>query len=304
MGQLPTTAGEAAKVWTIAALLQWTQEFFAKKNIDEARLSAELLLSHALNCSRMSLYTQYERVPAEGQLVAYREMVKQRAEHVPVAYLVGKQWFYSLEFHVTRDVLIPRPDTETLVEQVISAVRAKPGWEVPTILDLCTGSGCIAVTLAKNLPTASVTATDISVKALAVARKNAEEHKVGDRVSFLAGDLWKAVDAMNPPAMFHVVAANPPYVPTDGVARLDATVREFEPMIALDGGLDGHVFHQRIVDGAAGHLHTGGMLIMEMQFDQQESLTGIFKEAGWLEGIRVLRDAGGNARCVVGTKGT
>ena len=290
------------KVWTIAELLQATTDFFFKKSVDEARLSAELLLAHALGCSRMSLYTQYDRVPGESQRAAFREMVRQRGEHVPVAYLVGKAWFYALEFTVNRDVLIPRPDTETLVEQVISSVRGKPGWETPGILDLCTGSGCIAVTLAKNLPTATVTATDLSEKALVVARGNAAEHKVGERIAFLQGDLWEAVDKMSPPAMFHVIASNPPYVPTSGIAGLMPSVRDHEPRIALEAGKDGHAFHRRIIAEAKGHLHDEGLLIQEMQFDQREGLVKIYEEAGWLESVRVLRDAAGHPRCVVGVK--
>jgi release factor glutamine methyltransferase len=297
-----TAMTQPPKVWTIAELLQATTDFFFKKSVDEVRLSAELLLAHALGCSRMSLYTQYDRVPSDSQRAAFREMVRERAEHVPVAYLIGKAWFYSLEFHVTRDVLIPRPDTETLVEQVISGVRGKPGWETPGILDLCTGSGCIAVTLAKNLPTATVTATDISAKALEVARKNAAEHKVEERVALLLGDLWEAVDKMSPPAMFHVIASNPPYVPASGIAGLMPSVRDHEPRIALVAGEDGHAFHRKIVAGAKGHLHEEGLLIQEMQFDQQEGLVKIYEEAGWLEGIRVLRDAAGHPRCVVGAR--
>src|SRR5215472_16058164 len=137
-------------VWTVGSLLTWTTDFFAKKGIDEPRLSAELLLAHALKCTRMALYTQYEKVPAEGETAAFRELVKQRANHVPVAYLIGKAWFFSLEFTVNRDVLIPRADTETLVEFVIQHARQRTDWSAPAtpaILDLCTGSGAIPVTL-------------------------------------------------------------------------------------------------------------------------------------------------------------
>src|SRR5678815_540951 len=129
----------ATEVWTIGSLLSWTTDFFTRKQIDEPRLSAELLLAHALNCSRMSLYTQYERVPPEDQLATFRDLVKQRANHVPVAYLIGKGWFFSLEFKVTRDVLIPRPDTETLVEFVLQHARQRTDWAAavggPTLLD-------------------------------------------------------------------------------------------------------------------------------------------------------------------------
>jgi len=202
-------------VWTIGSLLTWTQDFFAKKNIDEPRLSAELLLAHALGCSRMSLYTQYERIPAADQTAAFRELVKQRANHVPVAYLIGKAWFFSLEFSVTRDVLIPRPDTETLVEFILQAARGRAEWSgpaMPAILDLCTGSGAIAIALAKRLPTASLVATDISAAALTIAKSNAELHKVSERITFLEGDLYDPLARIAAPTLFHVIASNPPFV--------------------------------------------------------------------------------------------
>jgi len=297
-------ASSSTPVWTIGSLLTWTADFFTKKGVDEPRLSAELLLAHTLDCSRMSLYTQYEKVPSEEQLTKFRELVKQRANQVPVAYLIGKAWFFSLEFAVTRDVLIPRPDTETLVEFVIQHARQRPEWSQPgeagpAILDLCTGSGAIAISLAKRLPTAMVTATDISAKALAVARGNAEMHKGVDRVTLLEGDLFEPLDSMPAPTLFHVIAANPPYIPTAEIAGLPATVRDHEPRLALDGGTDGMAFHRRILDGAKGHLHPGGLLIMEMQFDQGPGLQAAYVAAG-MSNVRVVRDATGHTRCVVG----
>ncbi len=262
-------------VWTVGSLLTWTTDFFTRKGIDEPRLSAELLLAHTLKCSRMALYTQYERIPPEGEVAPFREMVKQRANHVPVAYLIGKAWFFSLEFSVTRDVLIPRPDTETLVEFILQQARQRADWSgpsAPAILDLCTGSGAIAVTLAKRLPTASLTATDISPKALTVAKENAALHQVSDRVSFLEGDLFAPLEHVPAPVLYHVVAANPPYIPTADVAALPPNVRDYEPRLALDGGLDGLDFHRRIVAEAKRFLKPAGLLILEMQFDQGAAL--------------------------------
>jgi release factor glutamine methyltransferase len=298
-------APSSTPVWTIGSLLTWTAEFFTKKSVDEPRLSAELLLAHTLNCSRMSLYTQYEKVPTEEQLAPFRDLVKQRAQHVPVAYLIGKAWFFSLEFTVTRDVLIPRPDTETLVEFVIQHARQRPEWTEPggsgaAILDLCTGSGAVAVALAKRLPTATITATDVSAKALAVAKMNAQTHKVAERMTLLEGDLFEPLDTMPAPTLFHVITANPPYIPTAEIANLPPTVRDHEPRLALDGGPDGLAFHRRILEGAKRHLHPGGLLIMEMQFDQGPALQAAYVAAG-LTNVRVIRDATGHPRCVVGT---
>jgi release factor glutamine methyltransferase len=289
-------------VWTIGSLLTWTTDFFTKKSIDEPRLSAELLLAHALGCSRMALYTQYERVPAESQIAAFRGLVKERANHVPVAYLIGKAWFFSLEFAVTRDVLIPRPDTETLVEFVIQHARQRPEWSAPgggpAILDLCTGSGIIPIALAKSLPAAVFTAADISGKALAVARANAEAHKVLERITFLEGDLFKPLESMPAPTMYHVITANPPYIPTAGIANLPPTVRDHEPRLALDGGGDGLAFHRRIIAGAKPFLHAGGLLVMEMQFDQGPALLGLLAAYSHYENVRIIRDATGHPRCV------
>ena len=299
-------ASNTTQVWTIGSLLTWTADFFVRKGIEEPRLSSELLLAHCLKCSRMALYTQYEKIPPEDQLTAFRELVKQRAAHVPVAYLIGKAWFFSLEFMVTRDVLIPRPDTETLVEKVISHVRQKPSWTnnagTPAILDLCTGSGCIAIVLAKHLPTATIVATDLSEKALEVARKNAAEHQVADRITFLQGDLYAALARETVPALFHVIASNPPYIPTADIANIAAQVRDHEPRGALDGGLDGLDFHRRIVEGAPGLLQAEGILIQEMQFDQGPGLSAAFSVSGRLTGVRTIRDAAGHPRCVVASR--
>ncbi|HVS70022.1 MAG TPA: peptide chain release factor N(5)-glutamine methyltransferase [Phycisphaerae bacterium] len=300
-------ATPAAQVWTVGSLLTWTTDFFARKNIDEPRLSAELLLAHVLKCSRMALYTQYERVPPEPEIAAFRDLVKQRANHVPVAYLIGKAWFFSLELAVTRDVLIPRPDTETLVEFVIQHARQRADWageNAPRILDLCTGSGAIAIALAKHLPSAAVVATDLSAKALEVAQQNAQAHGVGGpapaRVTFFQGDLYGAIEHMPAPALFHVIASNPPYIPSADVDRLPPGIREHEPRLALDGGSDGLEFHRRIVAGARNHLHPGGLLIMEMQVNQGPALIELLEGTRWLEKVRVIKDAAKLPRCVVG----
>jgi release factor glutamine methyltransferase len=300
------------QVWTVGSLLTWTTDFFTRKQIDEPRLSAELLLAHVLDCSRMALYTQYEKIPSDPQRAAFRALVNERANHVPVAYLVGKAWFFSLEFTVTRDVLIPRPDTETLVEFVIQHARQRPDWSAtgeggtggggPNILDLCTGSGIIPIALAKRLPTATFTATDISQKALEVAKKNAETHNVADRITFLQGDLFQPLAAETAPALFHIITANPPYIPTPQIQNLAPTVRDHEPRLALDGGPDGLDFHRRILQAAKQFLHPSGLLIMEMQFDQAPALQAAYAATTYLQNSKIIRDAATHPRCIVATK--
>ncbi len=286
-------------VWNIGALLQWTTDFFNRRQVDEPRLSAELLLAHALHCTRMQLYTQFDVEPPEQQLQGFRELVKKRGENVPVAYLIGKAWFYSLEFAVTPDVLIPRPDTETLVEHIIMRVRQAPGWETPNILDLCTGSGCIAITLAKHLPNAKLVATDVSEKALAVAAENAKTLGVADRVQFLQGDLLTPVLALAPPAQFHVIASNPPYIASGDIAGLPPQVRDHEPHLALDGGPDGLNALRKIVQEAQPCLLPGGMLAVEIAYNQAAVAQGVAEGAPWLASHKLLRDAAGRDRCIV-----
>src|SRR5689334_7946261 len=162
------------ETWTVRRILEWTSGFFTRKNLDAPRLSAELLLAHVLSVPRIKLYTEYERPLTEAELSRMRTLVQRASEDEPIAYLTGRAHFFNLEFEVTRDVLIPRPDSETVVENVLQLARHQAGFEAPRVLDLCTGSGCIAAAIAHHLKTATVVATDLSEKAIAVARKNVE----------------------------------------------------------------------------------------------------------------------------------
>ena len=285
--------------WTIGELLQWTTAFFTRSGIDEARLSAELLLAHALGCTRMALYTRFEQTPPPEQVASFRDMVKKRKDHTPVAYLIGKAWFYSLEFAVTPDVLIPRPDTETIVEQVIRLARMTPAWEAPEILDLCTGSGCIAIALAKNLPTARLTASDISTAALQMAEKNAATHELAARIRLISGDLFEPVAVMSPAVKFHAIVSNPPYIVADKIAELMPEVARHEPRLALDGGTDGLAFYRRIAEQAGEYLVPDGALIVETAFDQTLDVQAILQTQGGFQDSRIIRDAAGHPRCVL-----
>src|SRR5256714_2298095 len=181
----------AGETWTVRRLLEWTTPFFTRKEVDSPRLSAELLLAHVLKIPRIKLYTDYERVMGEGELANFRELVKRAGEQEPIAYLTGKAHFFNLEFEVNRDVLIPRPDTETIVENVLQTARHETGLASPRVLDLCTGSGCIAAAIAKHLKTATVVATDASAAAVVVAKRNIERLGLSDRVTVEMGDLFE-----------------------------------------------------------------------------------------------------------------
>ncbi len=282
--------------WTVRRLLEWTPGFFTKKAVDQPRLSAELLLSHVLSVPRIRLYTDYEKVVGERPLAAFRDLVRRAGEQEPIAYLTGTAHFYTLEFAVTRDVLIPRPDTETLVENVMQTVRHQPGLEAPRVLDLCTGSGCIAVAVAKHLKSATVLATDVSERAAAVARGNAERLAVADRVAVAVGDLFDPLKHTVDARPFDLIVSNPPYIPTDQIAALDRGVRDYEPRLALDGGPDGLAVHRRILARAPDHLTPGGRVFLEIAFDQGPAAREAAAAHPGFDDVRLLKDYAGHDR--------
>ncbi len=260
----------AAEIWTPLKLVAWTQEFFARKGVDAPRLTAEVLLAHALSCDRVRLYLDFDKPIGDAELARYRELVRHRAEGEPTAYLVGHREFYGRSFAVDARVLVPRPETELVVEAALAALP-----EGGRALDLCTGSGIIAVSLALARPGATVVATDVSEDALAVARENAA--RLGARVEFATGDLWAAVHG---DARFDVIASNPPYVPAGELPGLSREVRR-EPCIALDGGGDGLAVLRRVIAGAPSRLVPGGTLVVEMHESHREVVPRLCLEAGF-----------------------
>lgn len=290
--------------WTIERILAWTRGFFERKKIDAPRLCAELLVAHVLGVPRIKLYTDYQRVLDDAQLTRLRELVKRAGEEEPIAYLTGTTHFFNCELHVSRDVLIPRPDTETLVEQVLQLFRNVIGFENPRVLDLCTGSGAVAVAIAKHAKRAQLVATDISEAALTVARQNTETNGVADRVTILQGDLFDALKGIIDPSPFDLIVANPPYIASDQMAGLPRNVREYEPLLALDGGPDGLMPHRKIMEAASGHwLRDGGRLMLEIAFDQHETALAMAANYPAFTDEKIIRDYGGNPRVLVATKG-
>ncbi|MFT3912913.1 MAG: peptide chain release factor N(5)-glutamine methyltransferase [Anaeromyxobacteraceae bacterium] len=278
-----------AEIWTPLKLLAWTQDYFAKKSVDSPRLTAELLLAHALGCDRVRLYLDFEKPIQEPELATFRALVKRRADGEPTAYLLGKREFFGHGFAVSPAVLVPRPETEALVEAALAALpREGPG----SVLDLCTGSGAIAVSVALGRPGTRVVATDLSEEALAVARANAE--KLGAVVEFAHGDLWAAVHAGD---RFDVILSNPPYIPSAELAGLSREVRR-EPCIALDGGPDGLDVLRRVVAGAPSRLAPGGVLAVELHEGHAERVVALCREAGF-EQAEGRKDLAGLPRYVV-----
>jgi release factor glutamine methyltransferase len=281
------------KVWTTAALLDWTTQFFAGKGVESPRLDAQVLLAHALGVPRVQLYVRFEEVPPEELRTRFRELVRRRVDGCPVAYLVGSKEFYQLPFTVTPAVLIPRPATESLVMTCLEKAKATTA---PRVLDLGTGSGCIAVTVAARQKDAGVVAVDVSDEALAVARENAAKNGVADRVEFRRGDLYDAIDGGE---TFDFILSNPPYIPSADVDTLAPEVRDHEPRLALDGGPDGFAVFDRILAGAAERLTDGGWLMVEIGADQESAARAKAEATAGLSLLPTVRDGDGHPRVLV-----
>ena len=262
---------------------------FKAKGIDSPRVIAEMLLSHVIGCERMRLYMEVDRPADPAELASLRELAARAARHEPAQYLVGHAWFFSLEYAVSRGVLIPRPCTETLVEYVIRWCRAAPGHAEPLIADIGTGSGCIAIALATQLPGARVVATDVSEEALAVARRNAATHGVADRIEFRRGPGFEPL-AGGPGADYDVICSNPPYIDDDQWQSVGANVKDYEPETALRGGADGLAVIRPIIAGAAALLRTGGRLVVEIADSHHDVVKELVEQTAGLTEPVVLKD--------------
>jgi release factor glutamine methyltransferase len=282
------------ETWTVRRVVAWIQADLERRGVTSARLEADLLVGHALGQKRIALYMDLDRPLIERELAHIRALVERRRQHEPMAYILGEREFYSRTFEVTRDVLIPRPDTETLVDAALTTLRAANAPD-GVICELCVGSGAVAVTLAAELPGRTVVATDVSTPALAVAMRNAERNGVSERIEFRAGDLFGALRAEE---RYAAIFANPPYVRTAVMATLDHDVQSHEPHLALDGGEDGLVFYRRIASQGLAHLVPNGVLGVEVGFDQAASVRALFDAAGFQQ-IATVRDLSGIERVVI-----
>ncbi len=256
------------ELWTIKRILDWTTEFFSRKSIPDARLSAELLLARVLNCQRIDLYLQFERILSGKELKIYRTYVKRRAQNEPVQYILGETEFMGLSFKLSPAVLIPRPETELVVEKLLEILKERPTVS-PRILDVGTGSGCIALSVGYFLPQSKILAVDISAEAIAVARENTLRLKV-ENVEFAVQDA-RTMDAPGW-GQFHCIVSNPPYVGFEEENILHPQVRNFEPREALFAGKTGLEFYQDFLPRAYELLLPGGFLLLELGFGQKEKI--------------------------------
>jgi release factor glutamine methyltransferase len=284
--------------WTIQRLLTWVTEYLTQKGVDAPRLSAELLLSHVLGLKRIELYTQYNKVVPQEQLTQLRDLVKRAGEHEPVAYLVGRTEFYSIEFEVTPDCLIPRPETELLVQKSIELLRKRTGPQ--SVCDLCTGCGVIAVAIAGNVPDVKVMATDISEPALAVAARNVEKHKLGERIELRHGDLFEPLVPQLD--VFDLIVCNPPYVSAAQYETLDRNVKEYEPRLALYAGPEGLDVYRRLVEKVDQFLKPDGVLLLEIGYQQGPAVRELLEQTKSFSQIRINKDLQGHDRVVTAVR--
>ncbi|MBX3219790.1 MAG: peptide chain release factor N(5)-glutamine methyltransferase [Labilithrix sp.] len=286
---------EPQKTWTIGSLVKWATDDFRARGIENPRLDAEVLVAFALGIDRTRVIIESLRPLEPAELALLRDLVKRRRSREPIAYLRGEREFYGRAFRVDARVLVPRPDTEALVD--VALARSAHVSLSMRLLDLCTGSGCVAITMARQRPTSTVLASDISPDALAVARENA--YRLGAyNVAFVESDLFANIPAGS---RFDVITANPPYIATGDIEGLMPDVRDFEPRGALDGGADGLDFVRTIVEVAPAFLAEGGVLAVEIGAGEAAATRALFEARGYGD-VSVDRDYGKIERVVSGVR--
>ena len=278
--------------WTILNILQWTTNYFQEKGVQSPRLTAEILLAHTLQKDRMYLYVHHDQPLEAAERSHFKILIKQRVQGTPTQYLTGKQEFWSMEFQVTPEVLIPRPETEHLVE---AAIKLSAQFPQPTIVDIGTGSGVIAVSLKKELPHAEVYASDISEAALAIAKRNASQLLNGENhIIFRQGDLLQPFSGTT----FDLIVSNPPYCSAEEYSTLAREVKNHEPRITLYAGEHGLDVYHRLIAEAHSYLKPDGYVLVEIGYGQKDAVVGIFQRHGFV--IKdVIKDYAGIDRVVV-----
>jgi release factor glutamine methyltransferase len=279
---------------TVGAALSKGCEFLSRNRVESARLDAEVLLRHVLEMEPAEFYTALNGELSSAAQARFWTLLARRARREPVAYITGRKEFWSLDFIVTPDVLIPRPETESLVEVALESIQRLPVKAALNVLDLCTGSGAIAVCLAKERADSRLTGVDISAAAVTVARRNAEAHGVAGRIDFAQGDLFAPLRRRR----FALIVSNPPYVRRRDLALLVPEIRDWEPIVALDGGDEGLDFYRRIVADAPKHSIAGGMIAVEVGADIADDVVRLFAAHRSYERAAVHRDYGGKDRVV------
>ena len=288
------------KKWKIKDLLSVAADYLRQKQIENPRLTAEVLLAHGLKLERIGLYLNFDKPLTKEEVSDFRALIQRRIGHEPLQYITGKQEFWSLDFEVNSKVLVPRPETEVLLEQAIALAKTIPvsSGQSLRVLDMCTGSGIVSVVVAREVEDARIWATDISEDALKVARRNAGVHKVSGKIEFLQGDLWAPITNLH----FDLILSNPPYVSTSEYPDLPPEVRDHEPKIALDGKEDGLHCIKEIIKYAPDFMDSGGWLMIEMSPGQTGTVMTMMDEMNAYTGIKRVKDYSRLYRVVMAQK--
>ena len=279
--------------WTILSLLKWAANYFESHDIESPRAAAEILLAFALKMTRIDLYLKYDQPLSSDELAAFKSLIKRRIKREPVAYILGEKEFWSLDFKVNPGVLIPRPETECLVEAALPELEQS---STLSILDLGTGSGAIVIALASEHPRHRYVASDRSPDAVKLAEENARRHQMENRISFCIGEWFEPLEQTKD--TFDLIVSNPPYIRAGDIVKLQPEILGYEPRIALDGGEDGLDWIKLIVRSAPLYLRSGGSLIMEIGHDQREEIQKIISDAGGYGEIQFSKDYSGHDRIV------
>lgn len=288
------------KNWTIIQLLNETQKYFEKKGIESARLDAEILLAFALNKERINLYVDFQSPVNANELIIFREMVKRRANREPVAYITGCKEFWSVNLKVTPDVLIPRPETELIVEHTLKIINENYQEDYKIFAaDIGTGSGAISISLAKEYPNIIICSVDISINALSVAKENIVLNGLEDKNLPVCADGFSAFKETE---KFDIILSNPPYVVKDNIAGLQPEISEYEPHLALDGGDDGLDFYRNNILYFHSFLKPGGFILLETGDDQADLVSGLLIDSNEFERVNVIKDYSGRDRVITGRK--
>ncbi|MCP4593242.1 MAG: peptide chain release factor N(5)-glutamine methyltransferase [bacterium] len=284
-------SGSSEPPWTVHRLLSWTQDYLAQRGVDEPRLATEVLLAHALGWKKIDLYTRFEAVPGPEERTAFRTLVQSAAGHTPIAYLVGEKEFFSLVFEVSPAVLVPRPETEALVERVLR-LCAERGLDEPRFLEVGTGSGCISIAILTQLASAAAVATDISSEALAVAGRNADRHGVADRLALVEADRLNLPPEDSPAEGYDFLVSNPPYVTVAEMADLPRSVLDHEPAVALAAEDDGLVFYAEFAERGPAILRPEGSILVEIGYGKGGRVREIFERTARFDHVGTWRDPG------------
>jgi release factor glutamine methyltransferase len=280
--------------WTILKLIQWTTSYFTSHQVESPRVDAEILLAYCLGIKRVDLYIRFDQPLSQHELTVFKDLIKRRAKREPVAYITGQKEFWSINFNVTPDVLIPRPDTECLVEAALEYLSGKQNSQPIKIFEPGTGSGAVIISLCSEHPENIFFASDLSVKAIETARRNAKKNGLEKPIHFFSGDWLAPINHAT--CCFDIIISNPPYIPRSVIETLHPEISKFEPRLALDGDKDGLFALRHLISSAHSFLRPGGSLILEIGHDQKEQVQKMITACGEYEDCSFRKDYGGNYR--------